>query len=289
LKEESFGDVYPQKRLPYTIDAAEDLDAQKVLAKIANEYLDTIEKFEYFGWHKLEDHLEEPTRVIPQIINEERARELTAPIHNLQSTYDDYIKHAPLESQDERLTKLRGLISMPLHLLNLVNWFSHLYQRHVYSSKQVGRSHEISVLIDGARIRDIVLNFALFYTGKYLQEGKNLAGVLLGEYSEIDTCELKVPRKLGFHLRPASLVAKLAKHHGTKLSIIIEGREYDARNVLSISMAAGLIARKGFKTVLFKGDKRVLQDLKLLSEYNYGEDDEGNPASLPSQFTHLRA
>ncbi|GAH73288.1 unnamed protein product, partial [marine sediment metagenome] len=66
-----------------------------------------------------------------------------------------------------------------------------------------------------------------------------------------------------------------------------DGREYDASSVLSITLAGGLIARKGYKTVLFKGDKRVLRDLKLLSEYNYGEDERGNQSTLPPELSHL--
>lgn len=37
---------------------------------------------------------------------------------------------------------------------------------------------------------------------------------------------------------------------------------------MSITLAAGLIVRKDYKTVVFKGDKRVLEGLSLLSEYN---------------------
>ena len=54
-------------------------------------------------------------------------------------------------------------------------------------------------------------------------------------------------------------------------------------------MAAGMIARKGHKTVMFKGDKRVLEDLKLLAEANYGEDNKGNPTELPQKLTYLWA
>ncbi len=176
---------------------------------------------------------------------------------------------------------------MPLHLLSVVNWLSHLYQRHIRTTRQGKDGREISAIIDESHILDIMVNFALFYTNRYLQKGKDLASEILGKYTEIDTCELKVPEKLGFHLRPASLVAKLVKHYGTKLSMIVEGNEYDAGNVLSITMAAGLIARKGYKTVLLRGDRRVLQDLRLLSDYNYGEDEKGNPTALPPQLSHL--
>lgn len=67
------------------------------------------------------------------------------------------------------------------------------------------------------------------------------------------------------------------------------GREYDASSLLRITLAGGLIARKGYKTVLFKGDKRALHDLKLLSQYNYGEDEKGNQAVLPPELSHLWA
>jgi phosphotransferase system HPr-like phosphotransfer protein len=131
------------------------------------------------------------------------------------------------------------------------------------------------------------MNFALYYTNSYLETGKELANDLLTKYTERDTCELKVPQKLGFHLRPATLVAKCAKYYGTKVYIIIDGHRYDASNVLNITLAGGLIARKGYETVLFEGDKRVLNDLILLSECNYGEDETGSPTKPPPELSHL--
>jgi hypothetical protein len=289
LNEDFFGEIYPQKRLPYTIhiDEEEISDVQKTVAKIATQHLNVVEKFEYFGWNREKSKLDDLKNIVPDKVNEERSRELIALIHNLQSTYDHYIRHTPLESQDEGLKKFRGYISMPLHLLSVVNWLCHLYQRHVYTARHGKVRHEISAIIDESKLLDIIVNFTLFYTNRYLEAGKTLAGDILGKYVEIDTCELKVPEKLGFHLRPASLVARLATYYGTKLSLIVDGRKYDASSVLSITMAAGLIARKGYKTVLFKGDRRVLQDLKLLSQYNYGEDERGNQIKLPPELSHL--
>jgi len=287
LKEDFFGEVYPQKRLPYTIDEEEDLNAQKIVTKIATHYLNVIEKFECFEWSFGKCNLDDLKNMIPYKVNEEMSRELVALIHNLQSTYDHYIKHTPLELQDEALKRFRGYISMPFHLLSVVNWLSHLYQRHIQTTRQGKGRHEISAIIDEFSILDIIVNFALFYASEYLHTGKNLAGDILGKYIEIDTCELKVPEKHGFHLRPAALVAKLAKYYGTKIALIVDGQEYDASSILSITMAAGLIARKGYKKVVFKGDKRVLQDLKLLSEYNYGEDVKGNKTTLPPELSHL--
>jgi len=287
LKEDFFREIYPQKRLPYTIDEEEDLDAQKTVAKMATQYLNVIEKFEYFGWNCGKSNLDDLKNSIPNKVNEEMSRELITLLHNLQSTYDHYVRHTPLESQDEGLKRFRGYISIPLHLLSVVNWLSHLYQRHLYTSRDGSARYEISAIIDGSDILDIMMNFVLFYTNRYLQTGKNIATDILGRYIEIDTCEIKVPENLGFHLRPATLVARLAAYYGTKLSLIVDGKEYDASGILSITLAGGLIARKGYKTVLFKGDRRALRDLELLSEYNYGEDERGNQSTLPPELSHL--
>jgi phosphotransferase system HPr-like phosphotransfer protein len=287
FKENLFKEVYPQKRLPHTIDEEDDFDSQKILAKVASQYLTAIEKFEDFGWDHGKGDVDDLRSFIPNKVNEERSREIIALIHNLQSTYDHHIRHTPLESQDQALKSFRSFISMPMHLLDVVNWLSHLYQRHIHTAGRSKSRRELSTVIDESKILDIMINFALFHAGRYLLIGKKLALEVLEKHTQIDTCEVRVPERLGFHLRPATLVAKLARYYGTKLSLIVDGEEFDASNVLSIAMAAGLIAKKGYKTVVFRGDRRVLQDLRLLSEHNYGEDEEGNPTTLPPEFSHL--
>ncbi|RJR41332.1 MAG: HPr family phosphocarrier protein [Desulfobacteraceae bacterium] len=287
LYEESFGEYYPQKRLPYNIDEEDESDAKRVLAKIASQYLGVISKVEHFGWNMGKSHSDHLVRIVPGKVDEEKSREVNALIHNLQSTYDHYIRRTPLELQDEDLGRFRSFVSMPMHLMSIVNWLSHLYERHILTARREKNGEGIPFIIDGSRLLDVLVNFALFHANRYLQTGRNLACEFLGKYTEIDTCELKVPEKLGFHLRPASLIVKLAKHYGTKLSLIVDGKEYDASNVLSITMAAGLIARKGYRTVIFEGDKRCLADLKILSQCNYGEDEKGNATAPPRELSHL--
>ena len=287
LKKNIFTEIYHQKRLPYTIDEEDDLDAEKIVVKIATQYLNVVEKFNYFSWNCGKRDVDDLKDTIPNKVNEERSREIISLIHNLQSTYDHYIRHTPLELQDKRLKRFRGYISMPLHLLSVVNWLSHLYQRHIHTTRYDNASYQISAIVNASDILDIMMNFALFYASRCLQIGKNLSNDILGKYIEIDTCEVKVPENLGFHLRPATLVARLAAYYGTKLSLVVDGGEYNASSILSITLAGGLIARKGYKTVRFKGDKRVLYDLQLLSKYNYGEDEKGNQTILPPELSHL--
>ena len=289
VKKDLFTEIFLQKRLPYTIDEEDDLNAHKIVAKVTTQYLNVVEKFNYFGWNCLKSNGDDRKNAIPDKVNEERSRELISLIHNLQSTYDHYIRHTPLESQNKELKRFRGYISMPLHLLSIANWLSHLYQRHVVTTRYSSGGREISTIINASDIEDIIVNFVMFYTSRFLQTGKNLATDILEKYIEITTCELKVPENLGFHLRPATLVARLAAYYGTKLFLVVDGVEYDASSILSVTLAGGLIARKGYKKVLFKGDTRVLHDLRLLSEYNYGEDEKGDQTMLPPELSHLWA
>ena len=284
LEEDFFGEVYPQKRLPYTIDEDEEeaSDGRKAIAKIASQYVSIAKKFKDFRWDMGKMEPNDLQGIVPEKINEEKSRELMAHIHNLESTYDHHIRHSPLESQDDRLKTFRGYISMPLHLMSSVNWLTHLYQRHLKGTRK-----DISHIIDDKKILDIAVNFFLFYANHYLQAGKRIALDLTRSYIEVGTSELKIPEKLGFHLRPATLVARIANYYGTSLALLVDGQEYDASSVLNITMASGLIARKGLKTVLFRGDRRILHDLELLAQHNYGEDTEANQVPLPTELSHL--
>ena len=287
LREDSFGEYYPQKRLPANIDEEEESDGKRVVAKLASQYLGVISKVEHFEWSNGKCDPDQLRCVVPSKVDEERSREIQALVHNMQSTYDHHIRRTPLEMQDESLKRFRSFISMPMHLMSIVNWLSHLYERHILTARPAREGKGIPFIVDVTKTLDVIVNFALFHMNRYLKTGKDLACEILAKYTEVDTCELRVPEKLGFHLRPASLIVKLVKHYGTKLILIVDGKEFDASNVLSITMAAGLIARKGYKTVTFEGDKRVLDDLKLLSRCNFGEDEKGNPTSPPEELFYL--
>ena len=145
------------------------------MAKIATQYLNVVVKFNSFGWNSGKSNVDDLKDAIPNNVNEEKSRELIFLIHNLQSTYDHYIKHTPLESQDKRLKRFRGYISMPLHLLSVVNWLSHLYQRHINTTGYGSASREISAIVNASDILDIMMNFVMFYTSQYLHTGRNLS------------------------------------------------------------------------------------------------------------------
>ncbi len=52
---------------------------------------------------------------------------------------------------------------------------------------------------------------------------------------------------------------------------------------------AGKIDLELDATVIFEGDRRVLMDIALLADQNYGEDDFGNNLALPPELSYLRS
>ncbi|NIR52077.1 hypothetical protein GWO43_26000, partial [candidate division KSB1 bacterium] len=61
-------------------------------------------------------------RIVPEIIDEKKARMMMNLIHSVQSEYDTYIKGTHIQKRFEDLKDFRGYISMPLHLLEVMIW-----------------------------------------------------------------------------------------------------------------------------------------------------------------------
>ena len=64
----------------------------------------------------------------------------------------------------------------------------------------------------------------------------------------------------------------------------MDDEKFNARSVMSLLQAGGAIADKGYQTVVFEGDQRVLDDLKILADHNYCED-----ASIPDELSYLKS
>ena len=194
MQDVEFKDIYPKKRLPHTIDEREGLDNKGIVTRIATQYLHVVKKFKDLEWDCGKCPKEKLKTLVPDSINEEKSRNLISHIHNLQSIYDHHIKRTYLESQDKDLPILRGCISMPLHLLSIVNWLTHLYERHIKNSHHNDIKNKIASIIDEVEILDVAVNFALYHCSNYLKKGERLSYAFLEKYIEIVTYELKIPK-----------------------------------------------------------------------------------------------
>jgi len=63
---------------------------------------------------------------------------------------------------------------------------------------------------------------------------------------------------------------------------------FDASSVLDIQWAGGKIQKEKFTEVIFEGDVRALNDIKILASVNYGEDTMGKGVPLPKELSYLK-
>ena len=216
--------------------------------------------------------------------NEKRARMHKNLIHNIQSDFDTHIKNTRIEAIYQDLKILRGYVSMPLHLLEISLWLAHFYERHEDEIRPGENRTRISMIVNKDVLLDKIINFGFYYSQYFINEGNLLAGEILKCFTKIVKVELPVPKPLGFHARPSTLISIIGRQfEDLELSVIIDGEKFNAKSVMSLLQVGGIIADKGYQTIIFEGDKRVIDDLKLLAKHNYCEKGE-----IPSRLSYLR-
>ena len=279
---EGFGEVEANKRLPKNTEGDEVVEQE-------DRIIDLLEKLNS-AESVMQSMNVEPTQdpktlreLVPGRLDEKKARMLMNLIHSTQSEFDTYIKSTPLEQTHEEFKTIRGYISMPLHLLEMMIWMIHFYERHEDDIRKGEARTIISGLVIKTDLLAHVVNFCFFYTLYYVQEGGKLSRKVLKYFVKSVRYELPVPEPLGFHARPSTYVSKIVRRYDAEAWLIIDGEKFDARSVMSLLQAGGVLADKGYKTAVFEGDRRVLDDLKILASHNYCEEKE-----VPEQLEYLR-
>jgi len=223
-------------------------------------------------------------RIVPEIIDEKKARMVMSLVHSVQSEFDTYIKGTYIQKKHEELKNFRGYISMPLHLLEVTIWLTHFYERHEDEIRQGECKHIISTLVNKEELLSQVVNFCFKYCMYYIREGDLLGKELLKNFVKTVRYELPVPTPLGFHARPATYISLIVRKHNADAFLLVDGEKFNARSVMSLLQAGGAVADKGYQTIVFEGDKRVLDDLKILADHNYCED-----KNIPNELSYLKS
>lgn len=221
--------------------------------------------------------------VVGKKITEKKLQKFTNILLNVQSDYDTNIMNTELESSDPNLRKFRKLVSIPLHLLEATKWLVHFYERHCGLEKLCHSRHHPDHVSNIDEILNIMNNFSLHYAWTYIREGNRIAEEILTRYIKTTRYELPIPTPLGFHARPSTYISMVVNEHGSDVFVLIDDERFNAKSVLDLMEVGGMIADKGLKTVMFEGDERVLNDIKILAEHNYCEDTE-----IPRELNYLR-
>jgi phosphotransferase system HPr (HPr) family protein len=277
-----FSEIESNKRLPRTILEDEVKEEQERVIDLCQKYRKVAKMVNEIGFERNDD-LEVFRHVIPSRLDEKLARMFKELVHSVQSEYDTYVKNTRLEQAREDLKNIRGYISMPLHLLEVVLWLCHFYERHEDDIRHGECKQKISKVVNKEILLGQIFNFAFHYSKFYLQAGDKLAkGILLG-FVENVRAEVLIPQPLGFHARPSTYLSLIARHHDGELHMIIDEEKFNAKSVMSLLQAGGVLADKGYQKVILEGSKQAINDVKLLAQNNYCEEGE-----FPRQLSYLR-
>ncbi|MEJ2096674.1 MAG: HPr family phosphocarrier protein [Deltaproteobacteria bacterium] len=277
--------------LNYDIDDdSKDLQ-KKNIVKIAGDFLRIVKTFDELRFYEPYE-VKEILALVPEKINEVEIRRFEMLVHNLQSSFDTYVIHGGYRFGNRKLKQLRSHFSVVFHLLQMIGRLLHFYERHLYEAgyKNIYKKVQdrMSTLVDPEILLDRTINYGLFHVCQFLTNGTELAKEILNENIERSAVRVGIPLKLGFHLRPSLLVAKIVQYYGGDVELCVGENRFDASSVLDIQWAGGKIQKENITEVQFEGDSRALNDIKILASVNYGEDSMGKDVPLPKELKYLR-
>ena len=288
---DDFPGIITGETLDYDIDDIDKVQQKKHIVQIASEFLNISGGFDDLKFYEPYD-AKEILKIVPGKVNEVNMRRFEMLVHNLQSSFDTYVIHGGYKFGNKKLKDLRGFFSVVFHLLQMIGRLLHFYERHLhkagYKNTYKKVQDRLSALIDPDELLDKTINYGLYYICYFLAKGKELARDILNENVERSTIKVSVPVSLGFHSRPSLLVAKTVQHYGGPVELVVGEDRFDAGSVLDMQWAGGKIQKENLTEVVFEGDIRALNDIKILASVNYGEDTMGKGIPLPKELIYLK-
>jgi len=281
-RDEEFKKIQVTSRLPSNIleDVVKNEDER--LVEIAQRYREIAKMVRQENFQNLPKETDLKI-LVPNKVNSTFMKQLHSGMHGIQSDYDTYVKNTEFEKTMPNVKQLRAFTSISLHLFEVFKWQVHFYERHENGVKINRCGERVSSIIKREEVLKPLFEFGLYYSDSFLQLGNKVAEEVLNSFVKPIQYELPIPKPLGFHARPATYISLIVREHGTDVFIRVDDQKFSAKSVLSMLEAGGHIADQGLDTVVFEGDKRVLDDIKVLAEHNYCEDQE-----LPKELNYVR-
>ncbi len=169
------------------------------------------------------------------LLSEASIRALEGKFHNLQSIYDTYVSYSNVEDNDNSLRRLRGHISVVLHLLKVTTTFIHFYERHICIQGDDLFCHKHCVLQSDWYL-EIITHYLCRYSYEFLSSARDLCQQMLKHYAVVETIEVSTPPFFGFHVRPSTLISSIVRHYGSEVKMLLD-KEYDASVPMNLFLA----------------------------------------------------
>jgi len=230
-----YGEQLPPGCLTHDCDERQVDNAATIVTQLATAFLNLAAESELLHTVAQSRPDDYATR-FPDPVSEESLRYLKHRFHNLQSLYDTYVSETVVEHLDAALPVLRGHISVIYHLLDIATELAHYYERHL--NLQTGDSAlRGRPVVTAEALLATLMGYAITYSSLYLSCGQRLCHEMLKRYAEVGVIEVPVPHYRGFHVRPATLVAKIVLHYGSDVNMELDGVRYDASSPLDLFRA----------------------------------------------------
>ncbi|MEM1450484.1 MAG: HPr family phosphocarrier protein [Planctomycetota bacterium] len=269
-------------RLPHDVDLPRLDDDDHLVAGVATRYIEAVDMMREVGIRVIEEP-EQREGFFRERCSEELARVREATVHNLQSSYDTYVKNTVLETGDPRLPELRGHISAALHTLEAVTLLTHFVERHERGLRSDAADSVLQRIVPRRSVRDVTLNRLLVCALAFMEAGAPLAEALLPSYTTASEAKLELRDNILLHARPASLIVAIVQHHGTPVELEVAGARCNAGSILELMVAIG--SNPEAREFVVRGDERPLRDLVALFAADLGE---SGLEVLPDSLGYLR-
>jgi len=234
-REQSYGEKLPSGRLPRDCATRRVETVSESATRLATAFLHLAVESKYVraaGRAKPEEYVSYAS----DSLGEEKLRSLELQFHNLQALYDTYVSGTEAEQLDTDLPVLRGHISVVFHLLRTATLFGHHYERHV-KRQPCGSECQQRPLVQANELLDILMKYSVTHINLYIGCAEDLCHKMLKRYAEVGQIEVIVPPYRGFHVRPSTLISKLALHYGSELQMELDDEVYDASSPLDLFRA----------------------------------------------------
>lgn len=278
----SSAEKMPKRHLPHNVDEKEITTEEQLVPELATRFIRFADRFGDLTRDWVEGKLG-IAEFVAHGCSEERIRGFESAARAMQLKYDTLIKGTSREQKHRELKQLRGCISMSLHNLEVTGRALRYVERVSTGIKDSEIARRLEGLVDRKRLTEFVgqhlLNRVLYYIGR----GRSIAEGLLKELTRVVEYTFDIPRDVQLHARPASLIVRIVNHYGTPVSLSIGKDTCDAGSIMRVMMTVG--NNSGARQVSFKGDEKVLRDIKLLFDSQLGEN---GIDSLPAQLAYLK-
>jgi phosphotransferase system HPr (HPr) family protein len=271
------------QRLPHTIGADDASEIRTHIGHQATNFLSALRALEdRHPGGRFDDH--DAMRIYAlDTATEEQSRIFEARLRNLLSAYDTFLRNSVTEEQNADLPEFRDILITAHQLQQIMTHLAHFYERHENDIRGESSRRRVIELVDKNTIVDRTLNFSLFYVRSFMELGRTRAERMLEDSTRMRRVTLSIPDGCVLHARPASLIARVAQHHGTNVKMTVGGDSCSAASIMQVILLIG--ENPTAREVTFTGDEALVADLEQLFAVGLGE---GENATMPEALAYLR-